>query len=201
MSSRARASERGRVCTPVSQGSRQVGAGLLGPKKGTRNVFRGLGLSSFIPCLKRCPGRRSLREGPPGRGCCRSPGGVRMGLPEEGFPDASGCAVGGQPRVLYPGTSSAPGWASSLRDGPPCQALSCSPSGWPWACWLLEGTAAHGQSTSLCPGFVSDFTLSEGLHVSCVRLSGDESPRAGPPRSPPTSLASTASSPYTGPRL
>ena len=116
----------------------------------------------------------------PERGCCPCPGGAGTGLPAEGPLDDSSRAVGGQPRVL---TLRAPPLAPPGRASCPSSLLQ--PLGLALeraGCW--RGDGGHGQSASLCPGFVPDFTLSEGPHVSCVRLSGDESPRAG--RTEPT---------------
>lgn len=104
-------------------------------------------------------------DGPP---CGRAP---RCQRPCSGRPAEGPHAVG---------TSSAPGMGLQPPGRASCPSSLLQPLGLALeraGCW--RGDSSHGQSASLCPGFVSDFTLSEGLHVSCVRLSGDESPRAG----------------------
>ena len=93
-------------------------------------------------------------------------------------PHAAGTASG----------SRGPGFLSKLSPA--------APRTGPGRTGCCRGDGGHGQLASLCPGLVSDFTLSQGPHVSCVRLSGDESPGArrmeatsGPHGQPPLAPA------------
>lgn len=100
----------------------------------------------------------------PERGCRPCPGGVGTGLPAAGPLDDSSRVVGGQPRVLtlWAPPLAPPGRASCStsralgtglqrpQDGPPVQALSCSPSGWPWNVLAAEEGTAATASRPLC---------------------------------------------------
>lgn len=181
------------MCTPVSWARGGWGLGATRPLRPERNTEprpRSGPLQLHSLRLPRCPERGPRSE------AAVLPQGGQDGPPCRGAPGCQRPCVGGQPTVL---TLRAPhldpaGWASC----PSCLrqplALALGHAG----CW--RGDSGHGQSASLCPGLVSDFTLSQGPHVSCVRLSGDESPGAGHPE-PTHQRAPQPASPRPCPRL
>lgn len=158
----------------------------LRPERNTEPRPRSGPLQSHSLHLQCCPERGPRSE------AAVLPQVGQDGPPCGGVPGCQWPCVGGQPTVL---TLQAPRLDPAGRAScPSCLrqplALALGRAG----CW--RGDGGHSQLASLCPGLVSDFTLSQGPHVSCVRLSGDESPGArrmeatsGPHGQPPPAPA------------